>query len=427
MAALANLLPGIRDVRAPLAAGYIWLLGLWLALERSVPGEDDADGLLESVYRLGDGLSAIGLGVVASFVAYVLGALSTSLFAAPSSGLRKLRGLSRLLRLDPFSAQTREALRALGRNTRVELEGILSMSGTDVDELLHESHLTEPDPPRRNLKIFPAAAKRRRVAPIVLDGPGGPPPDYDVEQEASIARAVTRDLDTIATTRLLGRDQELYSAVDRLRAEMEFRRAIVPPLVFGAGVVVLRTDLPESALAAAIVTALSLGLLLDAARLERRMNDLLLDAVTDDRVQSPTLERLRSRALAIVGRTAADDTERVASRLAAAIKRTIRRLEMVGKSEPLLADQAKRDAILAQTVLNASKASMPPATLELAQELVTALDGLADAWVSAMRGEPSDVEEARAVLGTAEDGYQRFLKRAKHDIAAMRESGAVPA
>ena len=92
VSALANVLPGIRDLRAPLAAGYIWLLGLWLALEPTIPSRSQAGGVLGSVYELGDELSTIGLGIAASFVAYVVGALSTSLFATPSSGLARPRG-----------------------------------------------------------------------------------------------------------------------------------------------------------------------------------------------------------------------------------------------------------------------------------------------------------------------------------------------
>jgi hypothetical protein len=56
------------------------------------------------------------------------------------------------------------------------------------------------------------------------------PVDADARREALLALAVLRDLDVVATTRL-GRDQELYSAVDRNRAEVEFRLAVIPPLL----------------------------------------------------------------------------------------------------------------------------------------------------------------------------------------------------
>ncbi len=418
MTALANLLPGIRDLRAPLAAGYIWLLGLWLAIESEVPGESDANGLLDSVYRLGDGLSAIGLGVVASFVAYVLGSLSTSLFAAPSTGLRRLSFLSRWLRLDPFSAQARDALSTLSRNTRLELENILSMSGTDVEQLLDESLGMTDSASKSDSKVFPATPSDPRQ----WSGPGyATARDLEGEQEESISRAVIRDLDTIATTRLLGKDQELYSAVDRLRAETEFRRAIVPPMVFGSVVVMARTGFPWPVVVGVAVAALSLGLLVDAARLERRANDLLLDVVTDDRVQSPTLERLRGQAHAIVNRTAADDAEQAASRLAAAIKRAARRLERVGNSEPSLANAAKEDAVRAQIALGEAESRLERNAVELGRQVVTELNRLADAWVAAMKGTAFEVHEANEALGRAESQYEQFLRVAKQDVAVMRE------
>jgi hypothetical protein len=71
--------------------------------------------------------------------------------------------------------------------------------------------------------------------PLVVEIPDGPgtmqPVNIDERREALLARAVLRDLDVVATTRLLGRDQELYSAVDRHQAEVEFRLAVIPPLL----------------------------------------------------------------------------------------------------------------------------------------------------------------------------------------------------
>jgi hypothetical protein len=80
---LSSVLPGIRELRAPLAAGFIWLTTLWLVFANGAPTRDEAQGVYEATYRLGDALSAIGLGVVASFVAYLLGSLSQAVFSYP--------------------------------------------------------------------------------------------------------------------------------------------------------------------------------------------------------------------------------------------------------------------------------------------------------------------------------------------------------
>jgi hypothetical protein len=80
---LANLLPGVRELRAPLAAGYIWLLAGWLVAQPHVPSRSDATGPLAAIYDLGDAVSAVGLGVAVSFVAYLLGAVSEGLWETP--------------------------------------------------------------------------------------------------------------------------------------------------------------------------------------------------------------------------------------------------------------------------------------------------------------------------------------------------------
>ncbi|MDJ0466791.1 hypothetical protein [Streptomyces sp. H27-C3] len=72
---LANLLPGLRDVRAPLSAGCIWLLTLWLLLGDRVPTEQQARGVWASLYRLGGLIGPAGILASGSFLAYLIGAM----------------------------------------------------------------------------------------------------------------------------------------------------------------------------------------------------------------------------------------------------------------------------------------------------------------------------------------------------------------
>jgi hypothetical protein len=76
MGILGSILPGAREIRAPLAAGFLWLLACWLVVrdefERdgaSTPGSVDA--LLDLKDQLGD---AAFLGAL-TFVAYIVGSL----------------------------------------------------------------------------------------------------------------------------------------------------------------------------------------------------------------------------------------------------------------------------------------------------------------------------------------------------------------
>lgn len=51
---LSSLLPGVREVRAPLIGGYLWLCALWLAVGPSLPPKDDTTGVVQDVVELAD-------------------------------------------------------------------------------------------------------------------------------------------------------------------------------------------------------------------------------------------------------------------------------------------------------------------------------------------------------------------------------------
>ncbi|MEV0188274.1 hypothetical protein AB0I39_07030 [Kitasatospora purpeofusca] len=75
---LMNLLPGLRELRTPLATGYIWLFAIWFLFRDQVPARPDASGIILSAYQLKDliGLPAV-LGAC-SFVAYIIGLAQVS-------------------------------------------------------------------------------------------------------------------------------------------------------------------------------------------------------------------------------------------------------------------------------------------------------------------------------------------------------------
>lgn len=72
---LANVLPGLRNVRAPLSAGCIWLLTLWMILEDRVPMPQQAHGVWASLYRLGGLIGPAGVLASVAFLAYLIGAM----------------------------------------------------------------------------------------------------------------------------------------------------------------------------------------------------------------------------------------------------------------------------------------------------------------------------------------------------------------
>lgn len=74
---LAGLLPGLREIRGPLASGYLWLLFGWLVFEDDV---STAGGAIERLVDLGAVVSPAAVAVAASFAAYLVGSLSEDLF-----------------------------------------------------------------------------------------------------------------------------------------------------------------------------------------------------------------------------------------------------------------------------------------------------------------------------------------------------------
>jgi hypothetical protein len=77
---LASAIPGLRDLRAPLVAGYLWLLAIWLALGPSVPvATHAAPGVARSVVDLTQTVGPAATAAGVSILAYVIGAISVSL------------------------------------------------------------------------------------------------------------------------------------------------------------------------------------------------------------------------------------------------------------------------------------------------------------------------------------------------------------
>lgn len=48
---ISHLLPGFRNIRTPLATGYLYLLLLWLWVGELIPTSETADGLIARAYQ----------------------------------------------------------------------------------------------------------------------------------------------------------------------------------------------------------------------------------------------------------------------------------------------------------------------------------------------------------------------------------------
>lgn len=186
MQILANALPGFRDLRAPLTAGYMWLLFAWLWASPDL--DTMTTGFGGSLHDLSERAGSIWTALAAGVGAYLIGSISQ----AASGFLQRA-----VMELPPFrfrfrnlASPTHRRLLASFEEGRVALKSAKLMGSPSADRL--EAQLA------------------------------------DRFEEAS--REAQRELDLPATL-LVGDQMGLFAEVDRVRAEGELRMAVLPPLV----------------------------------------------------------------------------------------------------------------------------------------------------------------------------------------------------
>jgi hypothetical protein len=261
---LASLLPGVREIRAPLAAGYLWLFALWLALE-PFPSAEEATGLEAAVIDLADAATPVAVAVVLSFVAYLVGSLSDVLvrryrrwLSTPVNAYygRRRRGVPNLL----CSSNGYYSLRVVAAERVREAESRLEAAGKSLESLPGEFR----------------------------------PPGERVPGE-TLASAVSDQLTELTfselpliSTRLMWEQPELFSAVDRLRAEAELRWSL--PLPLAVTLLVLGIRGHWTWILGLLLVAL---ILYQAGQKEREAGDLVVDAIWIGLVEAPAFERMR--------------------------------------------------------------------------------------------------------------------------------------
>jgi hypothetical protein len=124
---VTQLLPGLRDVRAPLVAGYLWLFTGWLLLAGHLPAKDDAD-VYANAFAAGDAVGQFGVIAAASLAAYLLGSMLQSM---PSWISYNSVLLVRLLR----HGSRRPVLQELPRASAIELLNAPFFAPTDFRSL----------------------------------------------------------------------------------------------------------------------------------------------------------------------------------------------------------------------------------------------------------------------------------------------------
>jgi hypothetical protein len=229
---LGSILPGLRELRAPLAAGYLWLVFAWLAWGDMLPtaGEIEDGSPLDRLQRLEPVISDLGLAVVASVTAYILGSIVIDVQVRVGTFVRIVRGRGAGFLLTDAGRRTlhqwemdrqdelaEEIVDAAARRVVAQREGVEATHDADRDE--DAEHRGAVQTVRRQLdeRIFEARVTPESWFPLL----------EDVERATREYIVDRRDL---LKSRLLDVSQPRHSEVDRPDAEGTFRMALWPPL-----------------------------------------------------------------------------------------------------------------------------------------------------------------------------------------------------
>ncbi|MEU0646000.1 hypothetical protein [Streptomyces umbrinus] len=281
---LVTLLPGVREIRTPLAVGYTWLLALWLAVGHRIPEPDRASGLVADVYRLAHAAGLVAVGIAVSVGAYIVGVIATQL------GLSLTYAAGDVLRRTPVGAVTP----GHSREKRAT-DAIVYMVVTRLTERLSEDD----------------SFRGKVIEQLIADPPPDSPAETRADWESLLLASVwdrhwairrTVEVENVAAQlradhlgilwRLRGTSDPAALEHDRLQAEGDFRIAMFSPLAAVCIVTAIRWS-PWFLLAfPLLITLIYVGV---AARAEAE--ESLAAALGSGRVIDPALTRLDVQSL----------------------------------------------------------------------------------------------------------------------------------
>lgn len=319
---LATVLTGVRDVRAPIGAGYVWIATAYLAAAPLVRSADPLPGVLVD---LNDFAVACPPGVLlaaSAFVAYLIGAASLDLSrlllrlnttaaqalvrktndpalavsprlsanetTAPAVRARISDAVERWAGTDgaALSRPGAQQLRAICVDAIRDIEQTFksnAVGSLDVRTSIANRWLGLQDPSEVLVKISKGLEDRDRA-----------PGDDKTDVATRVTKTVFEGLDR-AKLALLTTEPLLHTEIDRLEAESDIRLAIMPPLLALIAVLALREN--ASCLAGLPIVAM---LWHQGVQRRKQRGDLLVEALAIEPAQAPYLRKLEAAAQATV-------------------------------------------------------------------------------------------------------------------------------
>ena len=332
---LTSLLPGLREVRAPLAAGYLWLLAAWLLLFPRFPTPGQQWGeWFPALAKLGDVLGGVAVLAAVSFVAYLVGCLAT--FFTEQLVDAAVRRSNRILPL------LTDLMAHIGRGLlELEVDTIHQLvRGSPAKRFPDSTHKKDPEEktavslafegkqvtPSEQLlarlesyesRPIPARPEPETQKFLRTSAPGSPSQDEREATEArrerqrdrwqddlpDLANYLVRSTQTVwksltdnrSLSRLAEASAALFNRVDRLLAESAFRVAITLPMMFvTVGLTWHSSAVPSEWLVATASTASILAVFLTWQGWNQRIEamGILVDAIEDGTLYPPEFDQL---------------------------------------------------------------------------------------------------------------------------------------
>jgi hypothetical protein len=286
---LSSVLPGLRELRAPLAAGYLWLATLWLIFAADLPSAREFDrGPFGRFVDIGGLLSGLGSAVALSVAAYVIGSVAIDIQSLV--GVYWNRWASQMI-TEPRAFREQPVVQRPRRTTSMALSpGALGLAITALQRL--EPYLTD--------RVTYEVARSSNEKPDMIRWEAHEwaermvsADDRDAASSSELfgdVRSAAKELDLstprkrwidwidrnreLLKTRLLDLSSALHTEVDRPDAEATFRMALWPPLVVALAYLAA-TNSPWWLAGLAFPAAVAAQWI----ALRRRANDALITAI----------------------------------------------------------------------------------------------------------------------------------------------------
>ncbi len=242
---LASLLPGLRELRTPVAAGYVYLVALLLILGGRIPGKDSAPPSMRWVYTIAEWAGKPTIIAASVFAAYVVG----SVLLVPASRAARFLGGGYLMNVGKRSYPS--------FRSSLLTTAFTGMLGEFISNRIH--------PEQAGL---PADMATPVQAKPVMDG----------------IEVMLRGLAELPT-RLYAANKDLYGEYDRLSTEADMKVNLSL-----AGVVASCTAAAVLDLRWALLCLPFFCLLPRGIWAVRQANDVLVQAIVADIVKSPKFE-----------------------------------------------------------------------------------------------------------------------------------------